>query len=187
MIDLSQFISLDFFSIAIHKEFKSKILASKTITYGNPKYDTITDQYYLDKRNDVVIDIEDKKTTGKTKGFVYLLLDNSNNVLYVGSSRDIKGRLDSHLIKNNKIKKDGSPRASLTGSEINNVYEYVKSTKSIKYCYTSIEPWYMYTAVESFLIDYYRKFNLENGIFQIWNAGFKDDDALNETSSTGSV
>ena len=180
-MDLTTCIKTNILKNTIIKEIKNKIATAKVIKYGNPSIDPSTKDYMLDAKDVVIVDEKDKKESKATKGFVYLLLDDSNNCLYVGSSRNIKSRLDSHLIKNNKIKKDGTPRKSITGSEIDNVFDHVVKSKSIKYCYAKIEPWYLYTAVENQLIDYFRKKNEKDGVASIWNAGYKDDDSMNET------
>ena len=181
MLDLKPCIRPTKMKSNIISVFETIIPSAKTITYRDPSFDMAKGEYILDAQTIVEIAETDKKEKNVLKAFVYLLLDDAGNCLYVGSSRDIKSRLDSHLIKNNRFKKDGSLKASFTGSEIDMVYFFVKTTKSIKYCYTRIEPWYMYTAVENLLIDHFRKKNRKAKVAQIWNAGFQDDDVQNDT------
>ena len=153
MINLKEKISnYDDFVQSIIKLTDENWKNKEIIKYGKPTI--LNDKYILNSVNKLKIVKENKDTLG---GYVYSIFDSKDNLLYIGSTRDVPDRLRKHL-KSNGTFKVSNPKGKRTDSVIDEVYNHLvpiskDDERILKYNVIKIEPWYFYTTIESLLID----------------------------------
>ena len=124
----------------------------EVIKYGIPIISN--DKYILNSIDNLKVLKENKNTDG---GYVYSIFDSKDNLVYVGSTREVPSRLRKHL-KSNGTFKVSNPKGKKTDSVIDEVYKHLlpiakDDERVMKYNVIKIEPWYFYTTVESLLIE----------------------------------
>lgn len=130
------------------EEFKNK----NQINYDVPTISN--DKYILNSKNNLKIEKDNKNVSG---GYVYAIFDSKDDLMYIGSTKDVPSRLRKHL-KSNGTFKVSNPTGKRTDSIIDEVYNHLVTIinddeRIMKYCVIKVEPWFFYTAVESLLIE----------------------------------
>ncbi len=147
------------FLLRLHYENKIRKAPWIGLRYGNPSFDPKTGIYSLDCLDEIVSFEKDEDAGNLTTAYLYLIGDEQNNVLYVGTANNVHLRLTQHLVKNDNFEGEKYGKPSSTNSQIKNVYDYLgkrQNKKKIYYKVIEVTPWYYKETIEHLFITFYQ-------------------------------